>query len=99
MDPPLIRKEIHNRVGISECEERRFAPFNEVWVKLECEEVGGKHPFADYFRPPHTPPPSTLKGHSSLRNVTMGRVGGVGGVSHSRPLEKISQRSNTPCWS
>ncbi|ODM18612.1 hypothetical protein SI65_05229 [Aspergillus cristatus] len=91
MDPPLIRKEIHNRVGVSECNERRFAPFNEIWVRLECGEVGGPHPYAEYLRPPpHVQ--GHGQGHGSLRNVTMGRVGSVGGVSHSRPLEKPKKR-------
>ncbi|KAI9931929.1 hypothetical protein ASPWEDRAFT_27787 [Aspergillus wentii DTO 134E9] len=40
IDPPLIVKEIRNRVAVSECERRNFAAYSQVWVKLECGEVG-----------------------------------------------------------
>ncbi|KAE8353630.1 hypothetical protein BDV28DRAFT_147873 [Aspergillus coremiiformis] len=38
-EPPLIKKEVGNGKVISECEERKFAAFTQVWVQLECEKM------------------------------------------------------------
>ncbi|KAK5678389.1 hypothetical protein LTS12_029408 [Elasticomyces elasticus] len=87
MDPPLIEKEIQHRKGVSECAERRFAPFDQVWVKLNCEETGGHHRLAHYYRPA-----SINATHVPVRNGTMARVAGISAMSHSRPMEKSGKR-------
>ncbi|KAE8391038.1 hypothetical protein BDV23DRAFT_171951 [Aspergillus alliaceus] len=38
-EPPLIRKALGQGKTISECEERNFTTFTQVWVKLECEKI------------------------------------------------------------
>ena len=88
VDPPVIQKEIRHRVGVSECAQRRFSPFDQVWVKLDCEEVGGPHPVAHYFRPVagngtvgHGPLNGTATAHSP-HNL----------ISHSRTMQKVSRR-------
>lgn len=102
MDPPLIEKGIRHRVGMSECAERRFAPFEQIWVKLACEETGGHHRLAHYYRPAtslngtHAPAPAPAPArngtHTPSRNGAMGRVAGVNTISHSRPMEKTWKR-------
>lgn len=40
IDPPLITKELHNGVEVSDCKPRQFAAYNQVWIKLVCESSG-----------------------------------------------------------
>lgn len=40
VEPPLIVKEMHNGVEVSECAARRFAAFSEVWLQLVCDDAG-----------------------------------------------------------
>ena len=98
VDPPIIKKGIQHRVGVSECAKRKFSPFNQVWLKLDCEEVGGHHRLAHYYRPQMGT--GSVGQDGALRNGTMGRVAAVGsggggrsGVSHSRPMEKTWKRT------
>lgn len=37
-EPPLINKELHNGVEVSQCESRRFAAYSDVWLKLTCDD-------------------------------------------------------------
>ncbi|KAJ6109160.1 hypothetical protein N7486_001394 [Penicillium sp. IBT 16267x] len=37
IDEPLLNKELHNGVEVSECHERNFAAYSDVWVQLVCE--------------------------------------------------------------
>lgn len=39
VDPPLITKNLHDGVEVSECASRHFAAYTEVWVKLDCEDM------------------------------------------------------------
>lgn len=38
IDPPLISKEIRNGVEVSQCENRQFAAYSQVWVNLVCDD-------------------------------------------------------------
>lgn len=40
LDDPLVVAPVKDRVAHSECEERKFKAWTEVWVRLDCEEVG-----------------------------------------------------------
>ncbi|KAJ5627752.1 hypothetical protein N7490_009980 [Penicillium lividum] len=37
IDEPLLTKELHNGVAVSECHERNFAAYSDIWVQLVCE--------------------------------------------------------------
>ncbi|KAJ5291225.1 hypothetical protein N7478_000476 [Penicillium angulare] len=39
IDDPLITHELHNGVEVSECHERNFAAYSDIWVQLVCEGV------------------------------------------------------------
>ncbi|KAJ5770950.1 uncharacterized protein N7511_003001 [Penicillium nucicola] len=38
IDPPLITKEIRDGVAVTQCEERGFAAYSQVWVNLVCDK-------------------------------------------------------------
>jgi hypothetical protein len=38
IDPPLISKEIRDGVAVTQCEERQFAAYSQVWVNLVCDK-------------------------------------------------------------
>jgi hypothetical protein len=40
VDPPLIIAPVMNSVAKSECVPRNFRSFNDVWVRLDCQEIG-----------------------------------------------------------
>jgi len=40
IDPPLITKKVRNGVEVSQCEDRKFAAWNEVWLQLVCDSTG-----------------------------------------------------------
>ncbi|KAJ5658718.1 uncharacterized protein N7484_002367 [Penicillium longicatenatum] len=37
IDEPLLNKELHNGVEVSQCHERNFVAYSDVWVQLICE--------------------------------------------------------------
>lgn len=39
-DDPLVVAPVKDRVAHSECKQRKFQAWTEVWVRLDCEEVG-----------------------------------------------------------
>ncbi|KAJ5871939.1 uncharacterized protein N7529_004292 [Penicillium soppii] len=43
IDPPLISQEIRNGVEISQCEQRQFAAYSQVWINLVCDEDSPLH--------------------------------------------------------
>jgi hypothetical protein len=43
IDPPLISKEIRNGVEVSQCEQRQFAAYTQVWINLVCDEDSPLH--------------------------------------------------------
>lgn len=43
IDPPLITKEIRNGVAVSQCEQRSFAAYSQVWVNLICDAESPLH--------------------------------------------------------
>ena len=38
VDPPLLNRELHNGVEVSQCKARNFAAYSEVWVQLSCND-------------------------------------------------------------
>lgn len=74
-------------MGVSECAQRRFSPFDKVWVKLDCVEVGGPHPVAHYFRPAAG---NATVGHGPLNGTAPHIPHNL--ISHSRTMQKVSRR-------
>ncbi|CAG7963307.1 unnamed protein product [Penicillium olsonii] len=43
IDPPLITKEIRDGVAVSQCEQRSFAAYSQIWVNLVCDDESPLH--------------------------------------------------------
>ena len=95
-EPPLIQKEIGRGKALSECEERNFATFTQVWVKLECEKMKPvPHGIASWYHgrlSNYTGSANTIGNHNNTGDHNSNSPNSGTGMSHSSMWKKIGAR-------
>jgi hypothetical protein len=92
VDPPLLEEEVKHGFASSDCVPRNFVSYNQVWVRLDCEEEKDGE-VQSSGQPTHSHKPLLhdrpyLHGNNSveLANQTAPYLNGTGSSAAARPV-------------